>query len=131
MGRRKKGKHKGKKTNYKEEQKFTLDEIRQNEELISQILRNKSGGPHIADLPREQLEALTKEPILPRDPRPPLGPKRHPLSREQKHTREVQTLLLMDGILNQATEYSTKQKVVDFAKVSYLSFFFLDRQHRP
>jgi len=126
VARRKKGKHKGRRRDDKEEQKYSLEEIARNKELISQLLSKTQSGQHTAGLPKEQLEALTKEPILPPNCRSLAGSKRHPLSREQKHSREVQALLLMDGILNQTSNYTTQQKIVDFAQVS-LSHT-LDRQ---
>ena len=118
-----------KKNPEKEEQKYSLEEIAGNKELITQLLSKTQAGQRASDLPKEQLDALTKEPILPRDNRPVPPNKRHPLSREQKHTREVQALLLMDGVLGQTTLYSTQQKIVDFAQVHSPLHVVPDRQY--
>ena len=118
LARRKKQKGKTKKNKDKEEQKYSLEEIARNEDLISKILSKTQARQREADLaPTEQLGNLTKEHFLPRDRRTLPSAKRHPLNREEKHLREVQALLLMDGILSQTARYTPKQKIVDFAKV--------------
>jgi len=45
--------------------------------------------------------------------------KKSPLNRKEKHNREVQALLLMDAMLEQMAKFTSKEKIVDFAKVFF------------
>lgn len=47
-----------------------------------------------------------------------VGAKKNPLSKKEKHKREVQSLTLMDSILDQIDQFTAKEKIADFAKVS-------------
>ncbi len=125
----KRGRQRGKKVKKvgrpTQEQKYSLEEIAHNKELVKKILmktQTERGEAHVVSKPRDDLDNLTKENLLPRERNPSLGAKKNPLNRKEKPNREVQALLLMDAILEQTSRFTAKEKIVDFAKVSLLFF---------
>lgn len=124
------GKQKGKKTKKlakgKGEQRYSLEEIAKNKDLLKKVLMKKKSDPASGQLPADQkddLGNLTEEHILSRNNQAIGGIKRSPLNREEKHIREVQALLLIDAILEQTSQFTKKEKIVDFAKVNYCLLF--------
>ncbi len=103
-----------------QEPKYSLEEIAHNKELFKKILQKSQldeGEPQVVSGPRDDLDNLTKENLLPRERASSLAGKKNPLNRKEKHNREVQALLLMDAILDQTSQFTAKEKIVDFAKV--------------
>lgn len=126
------GKQKRKKvkknTKAKGEPKYSLEEIVGNKDLLKKILMKKKSDPVSGQLPNDPKDEFgnnTEERILPRDYPGLETNKRNPLNREEKHKREIQSLLLIDAILEQTAQFTKKDKIVDFAKVKYYMFNFL------
>lgn len=65
---------------------------------------------------KDDLENFTKENLL-QDKSSVTGAKKNPLNRKEKHNREVQSLVLMDSILDQISCFTAKEKIADFVKV--------------
>lgn len=75
--------------------------------------RAEHGEPYISP---DQKDNLTKENLL-HDKSEAAGVKKNPLSHKEKHNRAIQSLVLMDSILEQASQFTAKERIVDFAKV--------------
>ena len=101
-----------------------MDEIAKSKDLVKKILQRSQtdrGEPHVVLGQQEDVDSITKENLLLRERNPSAGAKKNPLNRKEKHNREVQSLLLMDAILEQTSKFTAKEKIVDFAKVPYVS----------
>lgn len=105
-----------------QEPKYLLEEIIHNKELLKKILQKsqmEEGDPHVVSRPKEELENLTTMNLLQRERASSATGKKNPLNRKEKHNREVQALLLTDAILEQTSQFTAKEKIVDFAKVLF------------
>jgi len=105
-----------------QEQKYSLEEIAHNKDLVKKILmktQTEQGEQHTVTGQRDDLDNLTKENLLSHERATPGAAKKNPLNRKEKHNREVQALLLMDAILDQMSRFTAKEKIVDFAKVKH------------
>jgi hypothetical protein len=98
-----------------------------NKDLLKKILMKKKSEPGSGQIPTDPKDEFgnnTEERILPRDYPGLETNKRNPLNREEKHKREIQSLLLIDAILEQTAQFTKKDKIVDFAKVKLQLFKF-------
>lgn len=118
----------------KPDQRYTIDEIANDPELWKKIIKKKREDKD--DLPMEEKKEkdiiendnLTREQILARE-RPILqgNSKKSLLTREEKHMREVQALVLLDSILEQTSVFTGQEKVADFTRVSLILGFIRNR----
>lgn len=101
-----------------QEPKYSIEEIVSNQELVKTILmKSKMDRADVYATP-ELKHSPTAQNLLPHNAEQEVvRVKRNPLSRREKHSRAMQSLVLMDSILEQTERFTAKERIVDFSKV--------------
>ena len=105
-------KHKGKKLKKSSEKKYSLGEIARNKKILKEIMLKSQEEEGKAYKNSDQTIKFTKESLINEKDK-----KKNIISKKEKHKREVRSLLLLDSVLDQISDFTAKEKIADFSKV--------------